>query len=99
MSRYIDRDAVRRAIQEYCFSPYEVTPDGIAKVVMNVPPADVVEVRHGEWIDRKEIFSEYEGEEIAIGCSICSKSQRKYRKTNYCPNCGADMRGKNNGQE
>ena len=94
MSEYIDRDAVKRAIEEYCFSPKEITYAGIVKVVMSVPTVDAVEVRHGKWIDRKEIFSEYEGEEIAIGCSICNKSQRKYRKTNYCPNCGAKMDGR-----
>ena len=44
MSRYIDREAVRRAIQEYCHSSKEITPDGIAKVVMSVPTADVVSV-------------------------------------------------------
>ena len=44
MSEYIDREAVRRAIQEYCFSPKEITPAGIVKVVMNIPTADVVEV-------------------------------------------------------
>lgn len=44
MSRYIDKDAVRRAIQEYCCIQEEITPDGIAKVVMSVPTVDVVEV-------------------------------------------------------
>ena len=44
MSRYIDRDAVRRAIKEYCCIQEEITPDGIAKVVMSVPTVDVVEV-------------------------------------------------------
>lgn len=91
MSRYIDRDAVRRAIQEYCFSPYEMTPDGIAKVVMNVPPADVEEVRHGEWKKVNDKYPRY----------VCTSCNHLYNNIEYkfCPNCGADMRGKNNGRE
>ena len=56
-----------------------------------LPRVDVVEVIHGRWIERKEIFCESEGEVDAIGCSKCGKSQRKHHKTNYCPNCGAKM--------
>jgi hypothetical protein len=94
MSKYIDRDAVRRAIQEYCFSPYEVTPDGIAKVVMNVPPADVEEVRHGEWIDKPTgAYSRMQS-----WCSACRKHSgiggiESNRHKPYCPNCGAKMKG------
>ena len=64
------------------------------RCVYETPTANVVEVRHGEWISRKEIFSEIEGEVDAIGCSECNKSQRVYRRTPYCPNCGALMDGK-----
>ena len=60
--------------------------------IQDAPAVDAVEVVHGEWIERKEIFAESEGEVDAIGCSECNKSQRKYRKTSFCPNCGADMR-------
>ncbi len=48
------------------------------------PIADVVEVKHGRWIDTGS------GQE----CSICKEIQYGYDSTrNYCPNCGADMRG------
>ena len=48
--------------------------------------ADVQEIRHGEW-------------SVAIGydparrvkCSECERMN--YEPSNYCPNCGADMRG------
>ena len=65
----------------------------IKPVVDQMPTVDAVEVVHGRWIERKEIFSENEGEVDAIGCSECGKSQRKYLRTNYCPNCGAKMDG------
>lgn len=48
-------------------------------------------VRHGHWIERKEIFDGETNEVDAIGCSVCGKSQKKQRKTPYCPNCGAKM--------
>lgn len=48
-------------------------------------------VRYGRWMKRKEIFSESEGEVDAVGCSKCGKSQKAYRRTPYCPNCGAKM--------
>lgn len=39
--------------------------------------------QHGEWIgNRKKVF---------VMCSIC-KAWHKLR-SNYCPDCGADMRG------
>ena len=57
------------------------------------PVIDAVPVVHGRWIERIEIFSENEGPVAAIGCSACGTSQRKFRRTNYRPNCGAKMDG------
>lgn len=53
--------------------------------IRNLPVADVVEVRHGEWI-------EYQTPNI-ICCSECDWGTGVDEKTfKYCPNCGADMR-------
>ena len=46
--------------------------------------ADVVEVKHGEWIRHKENC-------LYNKCSICEKEH--CREDNYCPNCGAKMDG------
>ena len=47
---------------------------------------DVVEVAHGEWI--------YKGRDPRIEqiykCSVCERYN--WEKSNYCPNCGAEMR-------
>lgn len=48
------------------------------------PTADVQEVRHGRWKKSKENCCEYR-------CSVCE--YELCRKTNYCPNCGAKMKG------
>ena len=47
---------------------------------------DVVERKRGEWYDRGS---------MSCRCSNCGcKSTKEY---NFCPHCGADMRGKMNG--
>lgn len=65
--------------------------------IMNLPAADVVEVKHGRWIDKtwttEDDWSCY-NHHIVI-CSVCNK-QFDYtinEKSNYCPNCGAKMDG------
>ena len=49
--------------------------------------ADVAPVRHGRWLcvdtDTEQFFL----------CNRCKK--KEYWESNYCPNCGADMRGIN----
>lgn len=50
------------------------------------PKVDVVEVVHGRWIPRM-----YENSYILYHCSECCAPNTRER--NYCPDCGADMRG------
>lgn len=38
----------------------------------------------GKWID--------EGDPLTLRCSKCDYRVARYNNTNYCPNCGADMR-------
>jgi hypothetical protein len=52
--------------------------------------ADVVEVRHGEWVfNRHQALSEK-----SYFCSLCVDGGCDYGKDNYCHNCGAKMDGK-----
>ena len=51
--------------------------------VKDQPAADVVEVRHGKWIEDHEFFK----------CSECGYLT-DYRLSNFCPDCGAKMDGK-----
>ena len=66
------------------------------RAIKNTPAADVVEVRHGRWIDKG-----WNGDENwhidgrgscwrVHECSEC-KAQQKGETTSYCPNCGAKM--------
>lgn len=52
------------------------------QMLVRLPPADVVEVKHGEWISECEPHYE---------CSECHHWFHLYQYMNYCPNCGAKM--------
>lgn len=49
-----------------------------------IKDADLVERQHGEWIEG----------DFGWRCSVCGITSVTWQRTyNYCPNCGADMRG------
>ena len=54
-----------------------------AETVKDQIDGDVVEVRHGRWIEDHEFFK----------CSECGYLT-DYRLSNFCPDCGAKMNGK-----
>lgn len=64
--------------------------------VVEEPAVDAVEVVHGEWITLTECSNE------GVYCSVCHKKVYKVdyarsnkpvkMKSDFCPNCGADMR-------
>ena len=58
----------------------------LANAVDLIPAADVVEIKHGEWkVDETHDYEPY--------CSLCGHEPIAGEKYNYCPDCGADMRG------
>ena len=75
---YIDREALERKIHT------GMTIIQAMQVIMDEPAADVVEVRHGRWIEDWEC--QY--------CSECGEehSWETYRAA-YCDVCGAKMDG------
>lgn len=92
MADYIKREDALELARIY-FTPVlreEAVP---VRAIKNIPSADVVEVRHGKWVD---------GDVDGIGacgieyrykkCSICDYEYSFPMKYNFCPNCGADMR-------
>ena len=70
--------------------------DTVEMVVSNTPAADVVEVRHGKWIDLHDENVLYEQ---TYKCSICGEwfvfesGTPKENEYNYCSHCGAKMDG------
>ena len=62
--------------------------------IVDAPTVDAVEVVHGEW---STIEDDYTGL-VALQCSVCNQEywfedEPPIKIYNYCPNCGANMRG------
>jgi rubrerythrin len=62
-------------------------------IILAQPIADVVEVRHGEWI--RELIRNEKGGCVGANmiCSCCEQPSRHDEFMKYCPNCGAQMKG------
>ena len=103
MARYIDADhfdtRVRMAGGMVEYDLTEDFKDGVLttlEMLKNEPAADVRENVRGEWI-------EADLDKNFIICSACKNAGYKDRMAwrpeyaakyfNFCPNCGADMRG------
>ena len=58
--------------------------------IVAMPPADVIPVRHGRWIDA---YPDIEPNPMFMYgiCSECGLEQGISKYLNYCPNCGAKM--------
>ena len=99
MNKYVNIEVAKEYLRHNSFSnPYfrSQACQQAMGVLDTVPTADVVEVRHGRWIDKawttEDDWSCY-NHHVVI-CSVCNK-QFDYiinEHSNYCPNCGADMR-------
>lgn len=97
---YIEREKVKEVIKLFGKGAIE---DGqkvldpvddiilLAKAMDMLPTADVAEVRHGEWKIESDPINDPKGYFIRIVCSECGL--KTGQKSNYCPNCGAKMKG------
>ena len=91
MSDYIRREDVVIKAKEHGFN---CALSGVLTSILNeVPAADVRENVRGEWI---------EGRGDDCTCSKCHYESLffyggKRCKSDFCPNCGADMRGEKDG--
>lgn len=77
---YIERGALIDALRKYQY------PYGVEFLVSTQPADDVVEVKHGRWLF---------GGDGLVECSLCEEvyTHSMLLPRNYCPNCGANMRG------
>lgn len=81
MDDYIKRDDAIMLLQ---LSP---TIESAENEIRGYPTADVRENVRGEWIYQNPLFVD------TIMCSVCGYNLPSDEfKTNFCPNCGADMR-------
>lgn len=84
MSKYIEKQDIIKAFD------YENLPGGIMnlleRILCDIPPADVWPVVRGSWI-------EYDDDYGAYSCSQCGQNAPEDTQWDFCPSCGADMRG------
>lgn len=88
MKEYIDRNAVVAQITKLInesgkYTDYECGADDACFVVTHAPAADVRPVVHAKW--REGVYAGYR-------CPVCVTTWDS--PTNFCPNCGTDMREK-----
>ena len=84
MTVYIKREyAVDAVLDVYYDTPdIDLSGEKFEAAILKIPAANVVPVRHGRWLHRKN------------GVAYCSecKIDTVEDETNYCPNCGATMK-------
>ena len=82
MSDLIERGDAIKALYKYSF----VSKDIIEREINAIPSADRPQ---GEWIDRgMRVPSSW-----VKKCSLCGYETDTWRWCNFCPNCGAKMKG------
>lgn len=93
MAEYIDKAVVKERLERV----FKLQAKTAKKLVDDMPVEDVKPVLHGEWVENPdETFAS------TFHCSECGEYplfyDNEYCFSNFCPNCGADMRGgKDNG--
>lgn len=85
MPRYIDAEPMPRGA--FWESLTDKEKCGVLGYLLSAPTADVVEVRHGEWIHNND-------EMICSACGNEALMDEVYYESPYCPDCGAQMDGK-----
>ena len=90
MPRYIDADAILKDMCACCTNFENDMPVCKEKecaytlLVKTAPTADVMEVKHGHWIEMNSDMGTYR-------CSQCRETVGGQTGSNFCPNCGAKM--------
>ena len=71
--------------------------DQMSAIVKESPTTDVVELKHGKWIDTEPHLKDWQQRKngMAYYCSVCGHraGKNKHRTYKYCPWCGARMDG------
>ena len=88
MTVYIKReDAIDAVLDVYYNTPdIDLSGERLEAAILNIPVADVVEVRHGRW---EKHGSKWQCTGCKVLMSIDGTPQENLLY--YCPNCGAKM--------
>ena len=100
MAEYIEREVTCADCIHYDICIFHPTGNENEKCVHFKNKADFVEVRHGKWISELVERCDWRGKKQKyyqpISCNLCHNAVLE--RTNYCPNCGAKMDGKGEGE-
>lgn len=95
----ISREALKKAFEDtVCIEPMPYA--FVRQIIDNAPTIDPIfglfKEPHGKWISQFDYCKQHNLMPTGYGCfwwcNQCDGSNEK--KTNYCPNCGAKMDGK-----
>lgn len=89
MKEYIEREAAIHAVVKRFWSKLYVSDVELGDAIEELPAADVVERKRGEWVTVTYDVEGW-GEMFDEKCSVCGFVE--YYRHNFCPHCGADMR-------
>lgn len=75
----------------------------LAKAMLESLPSAQPERKKGKWEEREVSSEKVIDEWQSARCSVCGKYHTTpymyyFDNFSFCPNCGADMRGENNGK-
>ena len=92
MAEYIEREA---AIESIMSEPPDAHyPHWYADKIKAIPAADVVRVVHAEWrLDGFCTNCGYRADVQSIGFNCTGGTRIEYKRTKFCPECGAKMDG------
>ena len=96
MAEYIERKKVIEAVcfgcnEQFFDAPCEPSECSIRQAIMSIPAADVVEVKHGEWVWKSNGYIK------RLHCSCCN-GEEDWPST-FCPKCGAKMDGERSNED
>ena len=67
------------------------------EMVADAPTVDAVPVKHGRWVTDGIVMDD--GELLMTRCTACGTPYEYGYEMPYCPNCGAEMDGKDGERE
>ena len=103
MSDLIERQAAVDAVVEFSEELVKRVQNGLmhwtgVKATLEALPSAQPERKKGQWLEKKVEDAEGFDEVQVAKCSVCDRFHTTpymyyFSDYNFCPNCGADMRG------